>query len=383
MRLGINVVRLTRPFTGVGRYVDRLLAEWSGMSLPFAEVVLFAPSPIDPARVHFPLDRFPLEVIPGGGPDPLWERRALAPRHRDVDLLFGPSYTLPLAYRGRAVVTYFGPSTNPALSREWWRARAYDALYRHSARRAVRVLTAASSVKRRVVETYGVSEEAVDVIPLAPSPVFTPTREPGEWARIVHDHLGGAQPFLLFVGKLSGRHSIPALLEAFAAARGRGASHALVLVGPNVLGLDLVGLARAHRIGDAVVHVPQADERDLAALYRAADLLVFPATGAEGFGLPILEAMASGTPVLSTARGSVPEVAGDAALLLPDDSVSTLAGGIRRLLDDPALRRDLRERGLAHAARFSWRRTAEQTMDSLWRAATAGATMGARWSGRA
>jgi glycosyltransferase involved in cell wall biosynthesis len=384
MRVGINVVRLTRPFTGVGRYIDRLLAEWSRMTLPFDEVVLFAPRPLDPALVHFPLDRFPLEVIGGGGPDPFWEWRALGRKHREVDLLFCPSYTVPYRYAGPAVVTYFGPATNRRWSKEWWRAGVYDALYRHSARRAVRVLTAASWVKRHLVEVYGVLDAKVDVIPLAAGPEFTPAAAPGERARIQQAYLARDGAYILFVGKLSGRHAIPHLIEAFAVARTAARSaHNLVLVGPNVLGLDVAALARAHGLDGAVVHVPLASEADLPALYRGADLFVFPASEAEGFGLPILEAMACGTPVVTTSLGSVPEVAADAALLVPDTSVVALAEGLRRLLVDHERRRDLARRGLERAAQFSWRRTAEATMDSLWRAASGGETMSAPWIRRA
>ena len=248
MRVGINVVRLTRPFTGVGRYLDRLLVEWSRMTLPFDEVVLFAPRPLDPARVHFPLDRFPLEVIGGGGPDPFWEWRALARKHRELDLLFCPSYTVPFRYAGPAVVTYFGPASNRRGSKEWWRARAYDALYRHSARRAVRVLTAASWVRRHLVEVYGVEEPKVDVMPLAAGPEFAPAAGGRAYAhpaglrrrgRPLHPLRGEAQR--------AARH--PALVEAFAVARAAARSaHTLLLVGPNVLGLDVVTLARAHGI---------------------------------------------------------------------------------------------------------------------------------------
>jgi glycosyltransferase involved in cell wall biosynthesis len=370
MRVGINVVRLTRPFTGVGRYLDRLLVEWSRMPLPFDDVVLFAPRPLDPALVHFPQDRFRLEVIGGGGPDPFWEWRALRPRHRDVDLLFCPSYTVPLGYAGPAVVTYFGPATNRRGSTEWWRARAYDVLYRHSARRAARVLTAAGWVKQHVVAAYGVEASRVDVIPLAAAPEFAPA--PAHATR-ASGLLGFEGPYVLFVGKLSGRHAIPALVEAFAVARAAARSvHRLVLAGPNVLGLDVAALARAHGVFDTVVHLPYVPEVDLPAVYRGADLFVYPASEAEGFGLPILEAMASGVPVVTTALGSVPEVAGDAALLVPDTSVVALAEGLRRLLADPA-----------RAARFSWRRTAEATMDALWRAAGGGETMNAPWIRRA
>ena len=272
LRVGIDVVRLTRPFTGVGRYLDRLLVEWSRMPLPFDDVVLYTPAPLEPARVHFPLDRFAIEVIPGRGPDPLWEWRALRPRHRDLDLLFGPSYTLPLGYPGPAVVTYFGPATNPRFSKEWWRALAYDALYRHSARRAVRVLTAANWVKRRLVETYGVPEDRIDVIPLAPAPEFTPEAEPDERERMAGTYLGGEKRYVLFVGKLSGRHAIPSLIEAFGLARAAAAFPAtLLLVGPNTLSLDLPAQVRAQGLEGAVLHVPHVPESDLPALYRGAD----------------------------------------------------------------------------------------------------------------
>jgi glycosyltransferase involved in cell wall biosynthesis len=230
-----------------------------------------------------------------------------------------------------------------------------------------------------------VRAEAVDVIPLAPAPGFAGDGAPGEDDRIRRTYVGSNAPYILFVGKLSGRHAIPALVAAFAEARaGAASAHVLVLVGPNVLGLDVATLGRRAGLDErTLVHVPHVSEEDLPAVYRAADLFVFPASDAEGFGLPILEAMACGTPVLSTAQGSVPEVAGDAAWLVPDTSVRALSFGLAQLLSGPDRRRDLRARGLARAAQFSWRRTAEETMNSLWRAATSGATMGATWTRRA
>jgi glycosyltransferase involved in cell wall biosynthesis len=275
-----------------------------------------------------------------------------------------------LGYRGRAVVTYFGPATNPPWTLEGWRARAYDRLYRASARRAACVLTAAGRMKQRVVETYGVPEARVEVIPLAPDPAFTPVADAERLGRVRRSCGVGNGAYVLFVGKLSGRHCIPQLVEAFGRAR-RGAEGLLrlLLVGPNVLGLDIVASARGCGVADSVVHIAHVSEEDLPALYSGAEAFVFPTTEAEGFGLPLVEAMACGTPVVSTALGSVAEVAGEAALLAPSNDVEALAGVLERVLRDQGLRADLRRRGLERARSFSWRTTAARTMEVLERVA--------------
>lgn len=373
MLLGVNAVRLTRPFTGVGRYLECLLDEWSRMPLPFARVVLYAPAPIDPGRVLFPLAAFEQEIGGPGGPDPVWEARFLSPRAREIDVLFAPSYTLPLGYRGRTVVTNHGPSQNRPLDYEWWRSLAYEALYRHSARRADAVVTVSDAVRRRVMDRYGVARAKVTVAFNAASRLFVPVVDRGVLARVTERYAGTAGPFALFVGKLSRRHSIPDLIAAFALARRRSPGHRLVLAGPNSLGLDLAGIARRHGVADAVIHHPFVDHRDLPALYSAAQEMVYPATEAEGFGIPVLEAMACGTPVLSTARGAIPEVAGDAALLVPSSSVSDLSWGLERILADAELRGRLSERGRARSAAITWRRSAERVLGVLETVARGGA----------
>jgi len=369
MRLVVNAVRLTRPFTGVGRYLLALLREWSALDLPFEEVTLVAPGPLHENGV-FPAERYRLVLGGPAWPDPFWEWWTLGARARGSSLLFSPSYTLPSGYRGRAVVTHFGPATNSPGSFESIRAHLYDRLYRASARRAVRVLTASSLVKERIVRAYAVPGDRVEVIPLAPDPAFRPVEDPHNRAAVRRRTLGQDSPYVLFVGKLSGRHLIPRLIEAFARAReSLVAPPRLLLVGPNVLGLDVAACAQGHGVRDLVVHVPHLTEEDLPALYSDALGFVYPATEAEGFGLPLVEAMACGAPVLSTALGSVPEVTGGAALLVPTNDAQTWAAALRRLIEDAALREDLRRRGLARARAFSWRTTAERTMAILREAA--------------
>jgi alpha-1,3-rhamnosyl/mannosyltransferase len=169
-------------------------------------------------------------------------------------------------------------------------------------------------------------------------------------------------PYILFVGGDYANKNRPIALAAFVRlAEESSLPHHLVMVGRNATaddelvrrtpGLDLSRLRR----------IEQVDQAELARLYRQADLFLFPST-CEGFGLPVLEAMASGVPVVTSAASSLPEVAGQAALLVDPYDVAGLAAAMVQVLADRALHSRLREAGLARAAQFTWRSAAEQTL---------------------
>jgi glycosyltransferase involved in cell wall biosynthesis len=185
---------------------------------------------------------------------------------------------------------------------------------------------------------------------------------PPDEARQVAGRLGLDGPFILSVGARQARKNVPRLLEAFTALRARGSRHRLALAGPTLWSDPTLSAALArHGLGDAVVALGYVDEQDLPALYSAADLFVLPSL-LEGFGLPVLEAMACGTPVVCSNTSSLPEVAGDAALLVDPLDIGEIADAMARVLADAALAAELRRRGLERAARFSWQRTARATV---------------------
>lgn len=373
MVLGINAVRLTRNFTGVGRYLECLLRHWADNGTAFRRVILYVPKSIREDLVTFPIDAFEVRELPFSGPDPLWERRRLNAAADETDVLFGPSYTLPFGYRGPCAVAYLGPAHNPRFNYQAVRAAAYDRLARYSARRADHVFTCSEVVRRRVVDVYGVPEPKVSVTYLAASDLFRPIEASAERDRIVKQETGSNEPFLLFVGKLSGRHYIPELLQGYASlVRENRIRHRLVLAGPDVIGLDVPGRSRELGVGDRVHWTPFVRHHDLPALYSAADAFLFPTCEAEGFGIPVLEAMACGTPVVSVDQGSVSEFARGSALLVDQPTPEQLREAMVRITSDAELASGLRRAGKDTAQRITWAKTADKTMETLRRVAEAG-----------
>ena len=177
MHLGVNAVRFTRKFTGVGRYIECVLKEWSKMEIPFDKITLYTPSPLSQDNVLFPLDKFNVEVIGSPMPDPLWETLALRKVSQKVDVLFCPSYTVPLMYPGKCMVAYLGPSENSFPEYEWWRSQLYNMLYSYSARKADMVMVCSQSVKDRVTNVFKVSASKVKITYLCPSDVFKPVTD--------------------------------------------------------------------------------------------------------------------------------------------------------------------------------------------------------------
>jgi glycosyltransferase involved in cell wall biosynthesis len=238
---------------------------------------------------------------------------------------------------------------------------ALRALVPWSLRRAARIITASEFSRRDIVARYGLHPGNVVVTSLAADPRFRP-----QMPRDIVSALGpyGLRPgFFLSLGRLNRRKNLERLLEAHAQVRAtRGVDVPLVIGGKLDYGFQEV-VGRCNLTGEAsgVRFVGLIPDAALPAFYSAAACLVYPSLF-EGFGLPVLEAMACGTPVVCSSRSALPELVGDAGLLVDPENVDALSQAMARILSDRDLREELGQRGLARSRQFSWAETARRTL---------------------
>lgn len=294
------------------------------------------------------------------------------PAAADLDLFHGPAHRLPDQGPSRVVYTLHDLTfiSHPRLHTL---ANRVDTLLATS--RAVcsgaRFIAVSEHTRRQAEVLLGLPPERVDVVPWAADPELGPG-DPGAAFAEVRSRHGVDRPYLLSVGSLEPRKNLCRLVDAFAAlpaaVRDR---HLLVVVGGEGWRNRTIveRLERAIAAG-WVVRPGRVSRADLAMLYRGAVALAYPSL-AEGFGLPVLEAMACGCPVVTSGTSSLPEVAGDAALLVDPHDVTSLTSALERVLTDAGLRADLGRRGLERSRGYSWERTAEATL-AVYRRACAG-----------
>jgi len=246
-----------------------------------------------------------------------------------------------------------------------WRL-LYRAGVRAAARRADAILTPSAATAADLLEYTSVEAEKVHVTPLAAALPASP-RDPQE----VLARLGITAPYLLFVGTLEPRKNVVPLVRAYRQIA-HDLPHGLVLAGPDGWHVEDLNAELRRKGPGSIVRTGRVEAEDLDALYRAASAFVYPSTY-EGFGLPVLEAMARGVPVVTSEAPALLEVTGDAALKVEADDVAGLADALARLLSNDGLAADLGARGRTRAAAFTWAATARATLEAYRRAIGAAA----------
>lgn len=289
-----------------------------------------------------------------------WEQFAwpwLAARHQ-IDLLHSMAFVTPWLSRRPAVVTVFDlsfmhfPEAFPAAQR--WYLASQTA---RSVRRARRVITISESGRQDVHHFFDVPLAQIDVVYPGVDAVYRPL--PPEEIAAFRQRQDLSDRFVLHVGTLQPRKNIPTLLDAFAQAAPPDVM--LVLVGGKGWLFDEI-FARVQALGlqERVRFTGYVPDEDLPFWYNAASVLAFPSVY-EGFGMPVVEAMACGTPVVAAASSSLPEAAGEAGLLFDPQNVAELADRLTAVLHNPNLAATMRQKGLLQAQKFSWEKAGRET----------------------
>jgi glycosyltransferase involved in cell wall biosynthesis len=308
---------------------------------------------------HTPLVRIPLTL-------------STELRRRPVDVLH-VQYTAPPLTPCPVVTTIhdlsFEHLPETFNRRSWMQLRL---TVRHTARRAAQIIAISEYSRQDIIKTYGISPDRITVTPVAAAQRFAPVTDETELKR-VRQNYGLEADYILSVCSIQPRKNLVRLIEAYSCLRGSvsdGKLPQLVLAGKRGwLDSEVFQFAQQRSLNGDIVFTGYVHDDDLPALYSGAICFAYPSFF-EGFGLPVLEAMQCGAPVIAGNRTSIPEVVGDAALLFDPFDSDSIMKGLAQVLNDSAYRATLRSRGFARARDFDWKRTAQLTLQVYERAAS-------------
>jgi glycosyltransferase involved in cell wall biosynthesis len=346
--------------SGIGRYVQELLTQYNSLN----------------CKHHFSLilnnyntlpDRSSFETVEVNTAIFSIKEQILLPRKiscNKYDLLHCPQFNVPLLTNVPLVLTVHDctfdrfPEEFPNKISRFY----YQFMFPAALRKARKIIAISDSTKKELIHFYQVPEEKISVIYLGVGEKFF-QRYSNEKIFAFKQELGITEEYILYVGLTRPRKNLDRILRAFARFLSQSdRKHKLVLVGNiDKRFLDVDKLVNDLNIRDNVLELGFVSDDNLLKLYQGASFLLFPSLY-EGFGLPVLEAMALGTPVLTSNVSSLPEVAGDAALLVDPYNIEGIARGIKELSENPNIRESLIRKGKLRAAHFSWDKCARETM---------------------
>jgi glycosyltransferase involved in cell wall biosynthesis len=341
------------------------------MDHPFREIRVYTPKPVD-REVKLPCGAINV-VLPSSLPPALWEQITLMKAHGPKDLLFCPSYVLPLMARCPTLLVHHGSYEGYPQAFSWWVLNKARLAYSLSAKRASTFTTVSEYSKKDIVRYYRMSPDRIHVVPEGvDTQIFRPLKDRARLAQWRAGIFGADVPYIAYVGKPTERRNLTPLIHAFAALKNQnGIPHKLLIVGADLPGTSPFRQVIDHLDLSKEVFVKgYATHEEMPLVYNAADLFVYPSSY-EGFGMPVLEAMACGCPLISLNNTAFPEFAGGVAHLLENAEVASLKQGIQAVLSDAAWRERMSQEGPKRAAAYDWRIVTRRYLDLMIPLATA------------
>jgi glycosyltransferase involved in cell wall biosynthesis len=367
MRIGLDVTAAVSQGAGIGRYTRELLRALSAADLDNQYRLFYAARhpvhPLPPLAPNFHVTALPFHDIWLAR---VWHRARLPIPVQTItgplDLFHSPDFTLPpVMGRTRTLLTVHDLSfvRDPESAAPTLR-RYLNTVVPRSVAHADHILADSQATKSDLIELYATPSEKVTVLYAGVEAIFRPVTDPARLAAVREKYKLGSEPFILAISTLQPRKNFVRLIQAFAQLS--ITNYRLVIAGGKGW-LFESSFAEVERLklGNRVHFPGFVDDADLPALYSAARALAYPSLY-EGFGLPLLEAMACGTPVVTSTASCLPEVVGDAALLVPPTDVPALAHALQRALTDDTLRAELIRKGRLRAAQFTWEKAARQLL---------------------
>jgi predicted lipopolysaccharide heptosyltransferase III len=360
VRVGIYATPAVRDRGGIGWYVYYLLRGLLRLNEDFELICYVDRGSLDLNK----LDAWAVDPRVRWCEIPRWAIRFQAQRD-GLDLYHGTNFRLQTVGRYGGVVTIYDGwlDRHPEYSTRVFGQRSAASRTRRAVRRARKVITISQFSAREIMDLYGLPAERIEVVYCGVSEEFRPLHDPAAMATLREKlTLSPDEGFVLFVGGADPRKNHRVFLQAAAEQVSRLGRRKLLLVGDPIHRFgNYLETAKAVGLEDRVICPGRVSGMELRLLYSHADLFVFPSLY-EGFGMPVLEAMACGAPVVTSDRSSLPEVAGDAALLVNPDDPTQLGRAMVRVLDDRALRDTLISKGFERTTLFSWEESARQVM---------------------
>ena len=360
MDVVINALQYKKNSSGIGIMLRELFGAYSGLARRQCRIVLPADGPDFPAGPGAEVVRVPWSHGQGLG-RMFFQTFQLGRRYCKDAVLLATDSKAPLIVPPNCILiplvtdlAVYRLKEAYQLSRVvWWRLQ-----YRYVCRCADRFLAVSEFTKREMVDILHIPPEKIAVVPCACSSEMRPVADPAALVGL-REKYRLPERFVLFVGNFNPRKNLERLIRAFDRAKGEGLIHHLVIAGEQGWKFDRTAALRGIRHSRDIHFTGYVPDGDMPTLYSAAELFAFP-TLYEGFGIPVLEAQACGTPVLTSNGSSLPEVGGEGAVYVDPYDTEGICAGMRHVLDNPEIAQQLVQKGLANVQRFSWQASAER-----------------------